>query len=180
MDCRAVERSLSSFLDGELDPRERLAVQVHLRRCPCCEQSYRKLSSITSCLHARRVSAPEDFSLTLQSRLRQLESRSLLSAERAGARVRRTLMLTAVAVAVMLAGGLFALVAWTQRHEQRLQVVARSASSERPVPWESALGSRPAISLVSLRGAPLLGPPPAIEALPQSASDQRPLARVSY
>jgi anti-sigma factor RsiW len=36
--CRELLERLSLYIDGELNPRERRSIMMHLRRCPCCEE----------------------------------------------------------------------------------------------------------------------------------------------
>jgi anti-sigma factor RsiW len=177
MDCRAVERNLSLYIDGELESKGRLAIEVHLRRCAPCQAAFRQLSSIQKCLGRTRkqVKAPEDFTSLLQMRLRQLESRAFLTSERTTLKLRRTMMLTAVGAAILMAAGLFALLALVQ---QSAESTATGITQWRPgrAGWDSG-GSR-----FSSASAALVEPagsrPVPVEV--QSGSDQKPITSVTY
>jgi anti-sigma factor RsiW len=48
--CRAAQRRLSDYLDGELAEDERRFVDLHLRRCPRCQAILRTLKSVIDSL----------------------------------------------------------------------------------------------------------------------------------
>jgi hypothetical protein len=159
-----------------------MAVEVHLRRCAPCQAAYRQISSIKECLGRTRqqVAAPADFTTSLQSRLRQLESRAFLVSERTTTKVRRTIMLTAVGVAVLMAAGLFALLAFVQ---QSAGPAAPAVAQWRMGRAWNDKGSRAlAASLVFMRDATLRsGSPPApVAAATEQGPDQKPVTSVSY
>lgn len=141
LDCQTVEGYLSQRLDDELDPRTRLAVDVHLRRCGVCQMAYRKMDSIRSCLERRhRVSAPEDFGHELQRRLRLMESESLLETRQTRYRLRKSLWL-AGSLAACLMLSISGVVYWRAASSSRL--VAHSAPTPAAPTGKSQLPSSP-------------------------------------
>jgi Putative zinc-finger len=58
MDCTAVERLLSPFLDGELARSEREAVAAHLRGCASCQRQFETLARITDLCYSAAPPEP--------------------------------------------------------------------------------------------------------------------------
>ena len=179
MDCRAVERNLSLFIDGELEPKARLAVEVHLKRCARCQAAQKQLSSIKECLGRtrRQVTAPEDFSIAVQSRLRQLESRTFLVGERSAFKLRRTMMITAVGAALLIAAGLFALLALVRQVQTPNAVQMAGLGSGMSAP--GSISSRnPTASFLFVRD---VAPPlPADSAIANRSPERKPVTRISF
>src|ERR1700710_65894 len=46
MDCRLVQRHLSAYVDGELEPTAMLELEEHLTRCDPCSLEWRFLGSL--------------------------------------------------------------------------------------------------------------------------------------
>lgn len=66
MSCEEFSQDLSAYLDGELPPRERAALEAHLRDCPRCRQelaSLRAVSRLVASLPA--VEPSEEFTRAL-------------------------------------------------------------------------------------------------------------------
>lgn len=179
MDCRAVERNLSLFVDGELEPKARLSVEVHLRGCARCQAAHRQISSIKECLGRtrRQVSAPEDFGIAVQSRLRQLESRTFLVGERSSFKLRRTMMITAVGAALLIAAGLFALLALVRQAQE--PAVTQLAGLGSGMSTRGLIGSRnPTASFLFVRD---VAPPlPADGAAASRSPERKPVTRISF
>lgn len=182
MDCQAAETNLSLYVDGELDPRGRLAVELHLRRCAPCQAAFKQIQGIRKCLGKtrKRVCAPEDFSVSLQSRLRQLESSSFLSSARTTTKVRRTVIYTVIGVALSMAAGLFALLMLVQHSRRNADLgVAQWRPAQAPLAAVGPQGS--SLSFVLVReGWPAGEPPPLAPAMAPGVVDQKPQASVSY
>jgi anti-sigma factor RsiW len=86
---------LSAYLDDELPPAERTAVEAHLRECGPCGQLLEELSAVDSAARALPLQAPEGYFDAFPARVR---------ARLAGRRARRVPAWTwAVAAAVLLA-----------------------------------------------------------------------------
>jgi anti-sigma factor RsiW len=182
MDCRAVERNLSLFVDGELEDKARLAIAGHLRRCAACESAYRKLTSIQRCLARTResVSAPEDFSAVVQARLRRVESQSrrMLDGQRASARMSRTVMFTAIGTTVVVAVLVAALAVLTSMLAEKTS----SDSTTRATVVQPAGVLPVAAGLTFVQGAPgwLAPPPVSSELVTDRGAEQKPWTSVSY
>jgi len=56
--CPQAQERLSDYLDGELDPPARSAVEVHLCGCPACTRFARELAATVLALHALRRGCP--------------------------------------------------------------------------------------------------------------------------
>jgi anti-sigma factor RsiW len=46
MHCRRVQRRLSIYQDGELQPAQRERIRVHLEGCPACREKYDELEQV--------------------------------------------------------------------------------------------------------------------------------------
>ncbi len=57
MTCRTIAELLSPYLDGELDPARRLAVDGHLRGCPACRAALQAQRRLDAAL--RQLPAPD-------------------------------------------------------------------------------------------------------------------------
>ncbi len=105
MDCRTVESCVSLLLDGELDAKTQWMVEIHLRRCACCQAQRDRLAHIKACLGQQQpVTAPEDFTQCLQSRLRSLEKEQLLESCRRHVLLRRGFFAAGILGLILLAG----------------------------------------------------------------------------
>jgi RNA polymerase sigma-70 factor (ECF subfamily) len=52
--CWRARRHVSAYLDGELDPRTRAAVEAHLETCPTCPPLYASLVGVRATLGGLR------------------------------------------------------------------------------------------------------------------------------
>ena len=53
--CEELRQQLSDYLDDELSPAERLALEAHLSRCPECARFAQELAATVRALHRRRL-----------------------------------------------------------------------------------------------------------------------------
>lgn len=60
-DCSKENEKLSAFLDGELAPRERAALNEHLTACAACAEELRLLSAVDAQLKRSPAAAPPPF-----------------------------------------------------------------------------------------------------------------------
>jgi len=117
MRCRTVQERLNAFLDGLLQPSERVAMEVHLQGCPECQASLARLRRLSSLLESMSVPpVPDGFAARLMQRAheRQAEprkSRSLAWRPVLFWREMPTAMRVAAAAMLALAIGLGALMA---------------------------------------------------------------------
>lgn len=61
MECRVCSDSLTAFIDDELNPAERAAVQSHLSRCSHCRDEHESLRycvALTDALELSEINAP--------------------------------------------------------------------------------------------------------------------------
>ncbi len=63
MKCKETSERLDAYLDGELAPREALAVQAHLRECPRCAAELQELQRLSEAVQSLEgIVPPSDFS----------------------------------------------------------------------------------------------------------------------
>jgi len=88
--CDHVRKMLSSYLDGELGPREHILVQDHLQECAACAAELEALAA-TSRLVARlpEEELPEGFHASLTGRLKAATQARPLPRSEAGGAARR-------------------------------------------------------------------------------------------
>ena len=58
MTCEEARGLLQAFVDGELEPQARDAVQAHIRGCAECEQEARRYSELVALLRNQPIEAP--------------------------------------------------------------------------------------------------------------------------
>ncbi len=67
MKCRRTKNLLSAYLDEELDPRQRQAVDAHLPKCSACRKLLEELRSTVQLIgDLPKERAPEDLAVTIQ------------------------------------------------------------------------------------------------------------------
>lgn len=66
MDCSRIVKSISSFMDGELDERTSRLLENHLDVCPACREYLYALREVDRLVHGL---APIEFSLDFASRV---------------------------------------------------------------------------------------------------------------
>jgi len=75
-----VEALLSAFLDGELAPADRAAVEAHLAECPACASHLAELAALDAAARAVPVKAPDGYFEAFPGRVRRtLEGRKARS-----------------------------------------------------------------------------------------------------
>jgi anti-sigma factor RsiW len=74
MRCRAIQRKLSAFLDGELSEKQTARITRHLSRCTACAQEAASLSSVWEALGESQEIVPSPYFWThLSARIAQAE-----------------------------------------------------------------------------------------------------------
>lgn len=71
MHHRSVQRRLSSYLDGDLAPRQRRRIESHLAACPDCGRVYRTLSLVVARMRLLRGPADQEIAERAIVRLRR-------------------------------------------------------------------------------------------------------------
>jgi len=136
MDCSDLQHLLYPFLDGELDPEERVEIDGHLAACPDCARQVNLESMFRDTVRAkaspRRPSGPKASS-GLKRRLR-----AALHHEQQRHAQRQILRAGAVAAVALAAGGTYALWRPPVRH---LYVEDAALRHARALPMEIRDGS---------------------------------------
>jgi anti-sigma factor RsiW len=71
--CRALLLELSRYLDGDLTPARRRAVEQHIRACACCGTMAARLrKTVAACRAEGRRSPPRDVMSRAAERIRAL------------------------------------------------------------------------------------------------------------
>jgi len=79
MSCEELSEELSAYLDGELSPEERAALETHLERCPRCREELASLRAVSGLVASLpRVEPSEQLSRTLAASLRARRTRRWL------------------------------------------------------------------------------------------------------
>lgn len=77
MNCKEVKQNLSIYLDGDLTPREKEKMDIHLQECAACRQVYHEFLHVSRCLKSMGqdiVAAPADFA---EKVIRKIEEESV-------------------------------------------------------------------------------------------------------
>ncbi|MEO5359020.1 MAG: zf-HC2 domain-containing protein [Nitrospirota bacterium] len=70
MNCKAVRKSMSAYIDGQLDETELRAVKGHIAGCGVCDRELRSLQAAAEALRGLEpVNAPADFAKRLKERI---------------------------------------------------------------------------------------------------------------
>jgi len=72
MNCQKIKKLLNPYIDNTLDTATAQQVDEHLKSCPSCHEEYLKLKKIISTLNSisiQPVSAPEDFTQNLMTKI---------------------------------------------------------------------------------------------------------------
>lgn len=103
---------LSEYLDSELDPQERIAMEAHLADCAACRQTLRELRSVVRALGADPADTPDaalwgriEARLEPRTEVREAPVRPGSAARRRPAFSLRAAGLAAAAVLVLALGG---------------------------------------------------------------------------
>lgn len=71
--CADFLERLSRYLDDDLPPAERRAIERHLRDCPCCEDVLESLRfTVTACHEKGRPALPRDVRQRAKARVAEL------------------------------------------------------------------------------------------------------------
>ena len=74
MKCKEVQKSLSVYQDGRLNPDQEISLKDHLSGCAACQKEERALSEVRSALKSLESVEPSpDFKARLWERIRQEE-----------------------------------------------------------------------------------------------------------
>jgi len=158
LDCRAVRRKASDYIDGRLPPEARLDLQAHLRGCSACVTVFRGLVELSRLAAGTpRAPVPPDLGQRVRAALHR--PRSARHERRAPGR-RRIAAAAALAVLLLASIAVAALVGYRLGRARGLREVDRLA----PVLVA------PAPPRLHRRTTPL-GPPPEIVVPPPEASD---------
>ena len=75
MNCSWVTQNRSAYLDGELQPAERTAMELHLADCQRCAEEFEQLKLMHNAFAAvPGYSAPQDFSRNVMERIAEQEA----------------------------------------------------------------------------------------------------------
>jgi hypothetical protein len=100
VNCEHVWREISNYLDGDVDPTLRAAMEAHFKQCKHCTAVLDGTRNVVELYGDDRLfELPAGFSQRLERRLAQQSSSS-------GYRSARSLWMLAVAAAALIAGGL--------------------------------------------------------------------------
>lgn len=70
--CEKVRERLSAYIDGELGPKEKAALESHLAACPSCSAEVEELRSTAALVHSLpRAVLPPSFHATLMSKVKE-------------------------------------------------------------------------------------------------------------
>src|ERR1700757_5249668 len=100
VNCEHVWQEVSNYLEGEVDPTLRAAMEVHFKECKHCTAVLDGTRNVVQLYgDDRLLEVPAGFSLRLQQRLAQHSSSSRF-------RGIRPIWMMAIAAAALVAGGL--------------------------------------------------------------------------
>ena len=100
VNCEHVWREISNYLDGDVDPTLRAAMEAHFKQCKHCTAVLDGTRNVVELYGDDRLfELPAGFSQRLERRLAQQSSSS-------GYRSARSLWMLAIAAAALIAGGL--------------------------------------------------------------------------
>jgi len=110
MKCNKTRKLLSRYVDGELPPRDREAVERHVEACPGCRRELEGLRADADLLSSAAGPAPSDWLVTRTMAEVRQESLRRTARRPAWARV----LATAAAVVLVAAGAWFGTVLGTE------------------------------------------------------------------
>lgn len=181
-----VEERLSAYLDGELSPQERAAVDQHLASCPACRWSFETLQqTVQWTRELPPLPVPRAFTVPVAPRrVRAPRRRWTLTPVLQGATALVALLLVFVAAGDVLLSGFLSAPAEPQavvleapapveKEGERVMVTAavemeKAAAEEAQPPADAAAGGA--------RPSPLAKELPAVEPLPTEVAEAMPLA----
>ncbi len=164
---------LSAYLDGELAPGERAAVEAHLAACPECTAFLAELAAVDEAAAALPVEAPEGYFDTFPARVR-----ARLQPRKAAFPARRVPAWTWAAAAALL---LAVITPLTLRHGRPTPGETRSSApvAARPAPMKAEPDlsfSAPAPQPTPAAAWPRPSPPVALPRAPQATPVATPVA----
>ena len=135
MKCSAATKLLSSYLDSELQVKDRERLDTHLKQCQYCAIKLENLQTMSGLFaQAQRYEAPAGFSAKVKARLDE-EATSFFTLRPIFTRFAETVAILVAITAGIMSGG--ALISSVSSHQKGTVVSALSLDSFEALPPQS-------------------------------------------